>query len=91
MKVSLRYMLSRALKNMRRNLFSNGATIGVIAISVLIFSAFSLIAFNLLNHPHHIFRPSGVIKPPALCRHSRSSRAQTPVQARESQQQHPAV
>jgi cell division transport system permease protein len=47
MKLSLRYMLSRAVQNMRRNLFPNGATIGVITISVLIFSAFSLIAFNL--------------------------------------------
>ena len=46
---SLHYMLSRAIKNMRRNLFLNVTTVGVITISVLIFSAFSLIAFNLAS------------------------------------------
>ena len=49
MKVSLRYMLVRAIQNMRRNLFPNVTTIGVITISVLIFSTFSLIAFNLAS------------------------------------------
>ena len=49
MKLSLRYMLVRAIKNMWRNLFPNVTTIGVITISVLIFSAFSLIAFNLAS------------------------------------------
>jgi cell division transport system permease protein len=49
MRLSLRYMLVRAIQNMRRNLFPNVTTIGVITISVLIFSAFSLIAFNLAS------------------------------------------
>jgi cell division transport system permease protein len=49
MKRSLHYMFGRAIKNMRRNLFPNVTTVGVIAISVLIFSAFSLIAFNLAS------------------------------------------
>ncbi len=49
MKRSLLYMLARAMKNMRRNLFPNVTTVGVITISVLIFSAFSLIAFNLAS------------------------------------------
>ena len=34
---------------MRRNLFPNVTTIGIITISVLIFSTFSLIAFNLAS------------------------------------------
>jgi cell division transport system permease protein len=42
-------MFARAIKNMRRNLFPNVTTVGVITISVLIFSAFSLIAFNLAS------------------------------------------
>lgn len=49
MNLSFRYMLVRAIQNMRRNLFPNVTTIGVITISVLIFSAFSLIAFNLAS------------------------------------------
>jgi cell division transport system permease protein len=42
-------MLVRAIQNMRRNLFPNVTTIGVIAISALIFSTFSLIAFNVAS------------------------------------------
>jgi cell division transport system permease protein len=49
MKLSLQYVLARTAQNMRRNLFPNATTIGVITISVLIFSAFSLIAFNLAS------------------------------------------
>ena len=49
MKRSIEFMLARAIKNMRRNLFPNATTVGVIAISVLIFSAFSLIAVNLAS------------------------------------------
>jgi cell division transport system permease protein len=44
-----RYGLTRAFQNMWRNLFPNFTTIGVITISVLIFSTFSLIAFNLAS------------------------------------------
>lgn len=47
MKPSLYYGLTRAFQNTRRNLFSNVITIGIITISILIFSTFSLIAFNL--------------------------------------------
>ena len=43
------YGLIRAFQNMWRNLFPNVTTIGVITISVLIFSTFSLIAFNLAS------------------------------------------
>jgi cell division transport system permease protein len=43
----LRYAIRRALQNMQGNLFPNLTTIGVIGISLLIFSVFSLIAFNL--------------------------------------------
>ncbi|RPJ11863.1 MAG: ABC transporter permease [Deltaproteobacteria bacterium] len=49
MKPSLQYVLVRAIRNMRRNLFPNITTVGVITISVLIFSAFSLIAYNLAS------------------------------------------
>jgi cell division transport system permease protein len=49
MNPSLRYGLTRALQNTWRNLFANVATIGIIAISVLIFSVFSLIAFNFAS------------------------------------------
>jgi cell division transport system permease protein len=49
MKGSLRYMLVRAIQNMQRNLFPNVTTIGVIAISALIFSTFSLIAYNVAS------------------------------------------
>src|SRR4030042_5036680 len=47
MKPSLYYGLTRAFRNARKNLFSNVITIGIITISILIFSTFSLIAFNL--------------------------------------------
>ena len=47
MKPSLYYGLTRAFQNARRNFFSNVITIGIITISILIFSTFSLIAFNL--------------------------------------------
>jgi len=43
----LSYVIRRAIRNMQGNLFPNLTTIGVIGISMLIFSAFSLIAFNL--------------------------------------------
>jgi cell division transport system permease protein len=43
----LRSVFLQALRSMRRNLFAHIATIGVIAVSVLIFSTFSLIASNL--------------------------------------------
>jgi cell division transport system permease protein len=43
----LRYFLLRAFKNMKGNLFPNLTTIGIITLSMLIFSTFSLIAFNL--------------------------------------------
>jgi len=49
MKRSLQYLFVRAMKNMRRNLFPDVTTVGVITISVLIFSVFSLIAFNLAS------------------------------------------
>jgi cell division transport system permease protein len=42
-----RDVMKRAFHNMHGNLFPNLITIGVIGISMLIFSAFSLIAFNL--------------------------------------------
>jgi len=47
MKVFLRYMAVRVCQNMQRNLFPNVTTIGIITISVLIFSTLSLIAHNL--------------------------------------------
>jgi cell division transport system permease protein len=43
----LRYFTIRALQNMRGTLLPNLTTIGIIAITMLIFSSFSLIAFNL--------------------------------------------
>lgn len=43
----LRYLMVRALRDMKGDLFPHLATIGIIAVSMLIFSAFSLIAFNL--------------------------------------------
>ena len=49
MKVLSPYLVSRAFQNMWRNLFPNVTTIWIIAISVLIFSTFSLIAFNLTS------------------------------------------
>jgi cell division transport system permease protein len=45
----LRHVILRTLRNMRKNLFLNLSTIGIITISVLIFSTFSLIAFNLAS------------------------------------------
>jgi len=45
----LQYVLRRALQNMMGNLFPNLITIGIIAVSVLIFSTFTLLAFNLTN------------------------------------------
>jgi cell division transport system permease protein len=45
----LRYFIIRALHNMKGNLFPNLTTIGIIAVSMLIFSTFSLIAFNLTS------------------------------------------
>ena len=45
----LRYIMRRTFKNIRGNLFPNLTTIGIIAISMLIFSAFTLIAFNLTS------------------------------------------
>ena len=45
----LRYVIRRTLKNMRGNLFPNLTTIGIIAVTMLIFSIFSLIAFNLTS------------------------------------------
>ena len=41
--------MRRALRNMKGNLFPNLTTIAVIGISLLIFSSFSLIAFNLTS------------------------------------------
>jgi cell division transport system permease protein len=41
------YMIRRALQNMEGNLFPNLTTIAIIGITMLIFSSFSLIAFNL--------------------------------------------
>jgi cell division transport system permease protein len=43
----LRYFIIRALRNMKGNLFPNLTTIAIIAVSMLVFSTFSLIAFNL--------------------------------------------
>jgi len=45
----VQYVTGRAFQNMKGNLFPNLITIGIILISMLIFSTFSLIAFNLAN------------------------------------------
>ena len=45
----LQYVIRRTFQNMMGNLFSNLITIGIIAISMLIFSTFTLLAFNLTN------------------------------------------
>jgi cell division transport system permease protein len=45
----LRYFIVRTLHNMKGNLFPNLTTIGIMAVSMLIFSTFSLIAFNLTS------------------------------------------
>jgi len=44
-----KYVTRRAFQNMMGNLFSNLITIGIIVISILIFSTFTLLAFNLTN------------------------------------------
>jgi cell division transport system permease protein len=43
----LLYVMRRTLRNMMGNLFPNLVTIGIIAVSILIFSTFTLLAFNL--------------------------------------------
>ena len=45
----LQYVMRRTFQNMKGNLFPNLITIGIIAISMLIFSTFTLLAFNLSN------------------------------------------
>jgi len=45
----LQYVMRRAFQNMVGNLFPNLITIGIIAVSMLIFSTFTLLAFNLTN------------------------------------------
>ena len=45
----LRYVIQRALQNMKGNLFPNLTTIAIIGISMLLFSSFSLIAYNLTS------------------------------------------
>ncbi len=45
----LQDMMRRTFRNMMGNLFSNLITIGIIAISMLIFSTFTLLAYNLTN------------------------------------------
>jgi len=45
----VQYVIRRALQNIKENLFPNLTAIGIIAISMLIFSAFTLIAFNLAS------------------------------------------
>jgi cell division transport system permease protein len=43
----LRYVMRRTFRNIKGNLFPNLSTIGIIAVSILIFSAFTLISLNL--------------------------------------------
>ena len=45
----LQYVMRRTFQNMKGNLFLNLITIGIIGISMLIFSTFTLLAFNLVN------------------------------------------
>jgi cell division transport system permease protein len=45
----LLYVMRRTLRNMMGNLFPNLITIGIIAVSILIFSTFTLLAFNLTS------------------------------------------
>jgi len=45
----LQYVMRRTFQNMMGNLFPNLITIGIIAISMLIFSTFTLLAYNLTN------------------------------------------
>jgi cell division transport system permease protein len=49
MRFFLQYVIRRTFQNMMGNLFPNFITISIIVISVLIFSTFTLIAFNLTN------------------------------------------
>jgi len=44
-----RYVIRRTFQNMMGNLFPNFITISIIVVSMLIFSTFTLIAFNLTN------------------------------------------
>ncbi len=45
----LQYVMRRAFQNIKGNLFPNLTTIGIIAISILIFSTFTLISLNLTS------------------------------------------
>ncbi|HUL32019.1 MAG TPA: permease-like cell division protein FtsX [Thermodesulfobacteriota bacterium] len=45
----LQYVMRRTFRNMMGNLFPDLITIGIIAVSILIFSTFTLLAFNLTN------------------------------------------
>jgi cell division transport system permease protein len=45
----IQYVIRRTFQNMMGNLFQNLVTISIIVISMLIFSTFTLIAFNLTN------------------------------------------
>ena len=45
----LRHSVDRTWKNMKGNLFANLTTVGIITLSMLIFSSFSLIALNLVS------------------------------------------
>jgi cell division transport system permease protein len=49
MKSFFLYVMRRVFQNTKGNLFPNLATIGIIAISILIFSAFTLISINLTS------------------------------------------
>jgi len=49
MRFFFQYVMRRTLQNMMGNLFPNLITIGIIAISMLIFSTFTLLAYNLTN------------------------------------------
>jgi cell division transport system permease protein len=49
MRFFLQYVMRRTFQNMMGNLLPNLITIGIIVISMLIFSTFTLLAFNLTN------------------------------------------
>lgn len=49
MRFFFQYVMRRTFQNMMENLFPNLITIGIIAISMLIFSTFTLLAYNLTN------------------------------------------
>jgi cell division transport system permease protein len=49
MRFFFQYMMKRTFQNMMGNLFPNLITIGIIGISMLIFSTFTLLAYNLTN------------------------------------------